>query len=260
MCNGARRVIGNGKQMRVWTDKWILDTDPRVAVSIQPHTDPQLKVSDLLEGNTNVWNVQRLRELMNPTDIPLILSVRPARNLPMDGYCWPYTRSGNYTVWSGYEVLRRKVDEETQFLLQQPSVNALKAHVWKVANPNKIRHFLWQSLSGALAVNERLSHRHLRVGRNCPRCGHLEETINNTLFTCPDHTMLGTFEYSVITKRIPLWEHFGRTWITCIGEPLLWGLRRKVLEIFHGSCGISWKLEMTKSLIILTGHRWRFWK
>lgn len=70
---------------------------------------------------------------------------------------------GKYTVKSEYEVARRKMDKETLFLLQQPSFNSLKEHVWKNFITNKIRHFLWQSLSRALAVNERLAHMHCRV-------------------------------------------------------------------------------------------------
>lgn len=71
------------------------------------------------------------------------------------------------------------------YFLQQPSYNSLKEYSWKVAAPSKYRHFLWQALSGVLVVNERLTHRHLRVDCYCPRCGHLEKTINHVIFTCP---------------------------------------------------------------------------
>lgn len=86
---------------------------------------------------------------------------------------------------SGYELAHVKHYEETCFLLQQPSINSLKEQVWKVATTNKIHHFLWQTFYGALAVNGRFAYRHVRVDPCCPRCGHLEETINYALFTCP---------------------------------------------------------------------------
>lgn len=96
-----------------------------------------------MDSATNSWNLPRLQEYVDRGDIPLVLSLRPTTSPTNDGYCWHYTNSGLYTVRLGYEVARRKLDEETQFLLQQPSCNSLKEHVWKVATISKILPFLW---------------------------------------------------------------------------------------------------------------------
>lgn len=101
----------------------------------------------------------------------------------MTGYCWHYTISSKYTVKSGYEVVRRKLDVDTQFFLQLSSLNPLKKREWKAKTSNKLRRFLWQILSGALAVNERLAYRHLHVECTCPTSSQQEETINHALFT-----------------------------------------------------------------------------
>lgn len=42
---GSRRIIGKGKDTLVWKDKWIPDTDPRLASCALANPNPQLRVS-----------------------------------------------------------------------------------------------------------------------------------------------------------------------------------------------------------------------
>ena len=67
----------------------------------------------------------------------------------------------------------------------EPSINPLLSKVWKLKAPRKIKHFLWQCLTGCIAVCSRLAERHCGNERACPRCGGDEETINDLLFECP---------------------------------------------------------------------------
>ena len=80
-------------------------------------------------------------------------------------------------------LARAKPDEKTEFRI--PSLNPLKKKIWKVKTGKKFCHFLWQILLEAISVNERLFKRHIGNDPSCPRCGHAEETINHTIFTCP---------------------------------------------------------------------------
>ncbi|KAG2249661.1 hypothetical protein Bca52824_089289 [Brassica carinata] len=57
--------------------------------------------------------------------------------------------------------------------------------IWKLKAPRKIKHFLWQALTGCVATCSRLADRHCGTDRSCPRCGNGEETINHLLFLCP---------------------------------------------------------------------------
>lgn len=75
----------------------------------------------------------------------------------LDGLTGVRRKNGENASQRGGQIWKGK--NHSQFLLQQPSLNSLKEHAWKVQTSNKIRHFLWQALSGALAVNERLAHR-----------------------------------------------------------------------------------------------------
>ena len=49
--------------------------------------------------------------------------------------------------------------------MQEPSINPLLSKVWKLKAPRKIKHFLWQCLTGCVAVCSRLAERHCRNER-----------------------------------------------------------------------------------------------
>lgn len=163
---GTRRILCSGQQMLVWSENWLPNVNPRPATSILTEINHLLKVSDCR------WNLHLIRVAVSPSYFSLILSLKPPSRLSSDGYCWHYTNSGNYTIKSDYEVSRMTIHEDTRFLLHKPFFNPLKEYVRKIPAPNKLRHFIWQALSGDLAVNERLAHRHLRVSSCCLRRGH----------------------------------------------------------------------------------------
>nr|VDD50841.1 unnamed protein product [Brassica oleracea] len=60
-----------------------------------------------------------------------------------------------------------------------------KSHVWKIKAPSKMKHFLWQVISGCVATAERLTYRPMSTDMICPRCAGPVESINHLLFECP---------------------------------------------------------------------------
>ncbi|XP_018463519.1 uncharacterized protein LOC108834691 [Raphanus sativus] len=184
---GLRKTIGAGLNTFVWTEPWIPDIDarpPRPSGRVT-YRHPKLLVHSFIRRDTRDWDTNLLLEHFHPEDIPLILKLRPSNTWSMDGYAWNYTKSGTYTVKSGYNRLQeiKACDAEAQTL--QPSITGLQSHVWKINAPGKMKHFMWQALTGCIATTERLAYRHLGTDRSCPRCGDPEETINHLLFECP---------------------------------------------------------------------------
>ena len=102
-----------------------------------------------------------------------------------DGYSWPYTKSGNYSVKSGYWAARDLSRPICDPPSQGPGVTALQAQVWKLKTTRKLKHFAWQCISGCLSTCQRLAYRHMGTDKSCPRCGASEESINHLLFHCP---------------------------------------------------------------------------
>ncbi|XP_019097419.1 PREDICTED: uncharacterized protein LOC109131190 [Camelina sativa] len=185
LLSGSRKNIGSGFDTRVWSDPWISSIPARPALSKLDNTDPNLFVNALIDPVSKSWKVELLHELIQPEDIPRILGLHPSSKFSRDAYVWTHTKSGNYSVKSGYLAASASRRGDCGLPFQGPSVSALQAQSWKIPTSRKIKHFLWQSVSGCLVTCQRLVNRHLATDRLCPRCGMEEESINHVLFECP---------------------------------------------------------------------------
>ncbi|KAG2292242.1 hypothetical protein Bca52824_038911 [Brassica carinata] len=120
------------------------------------------------------WDERMMREIFVPGDIHILRKNQPV-----------LTRNGVYSVKSGYDLAFSLHNQE---LLEDqnaiPSLNPLKARVWNVKVPSKIKVFIWKSLSGAIAVNDGLNARGMRCDNLCQICGMDGESINHVLFAC----------------------------------------------------------------------------
>ena len=182
---GLQRTIGTWEHTKVWEDCWIPDVRTRPTLPVGDMFDVDLKVHHFIDYESKTWNEPLLRELLRAEDVTKILKMKPSRLGRKDGYTWSFTKSGAYTVRAGYEVTndRRRALGEAQ--VAEPSVTHLKKEVWKLNTSRKIKHFLWQSLSGFVTAASRLCDRHCATDRSCLQCGAEEETINHILFECP---------------------------------------------------------------------------
>ncbi|XP_010480522.1 PREDICTED: uncharacterized protein LOC104759275 [Camelina sativa] len=126
------------------------------------------------------WHLPILEEYMDPADIPLIQSLPVSKSFRSDRLIWHYTKSGKYSVRSGYR-LARELQKEVEF---GPTCTVLRAQAWKLEVPSKVQHFFWQVASGSLPVKERIAHRGVRCDVTCQRCGFVVESINHALFEC----------------------------------------------------------------------------
>ncbi|KAG7574769.1 Endonuclease/exonuclease/phosphatase superfamily [Arabidopsis suecica] len=180
---GLIKRVGSGTSISVWEDPWIPAQFPRPAKSNGSLVDPLLKVNNLIDSRSNFWNIALLEEIFDPEDIAIISALPVGAPTKEDTLGWHFTKSGKYTVKSGYHTARLG-NLETNFSLIGPDIKPLKAHSWKVHCPPKIRHFLWQILTGCVPVTENLRRRGIDCDTGCARCGEPVETINHTLFQC----------------------------------------------------------------------------
>ena len=142
-------------------------------------------VHHLIEQHSQTWNVELLNDFITTEDIPRILDLRISRTGRRDCYSWDFTKSGLYTVKSGYEVAHEMRTKTIHPVVLEPSTTALKKATWKLKAPRKLKHFQWQALSGFIATAEQLKIRHCTQDSTCVRCGAEIESINHTLFECP---------------------------------------------------------------------------
>ncbi|CAA7022569.1 unnamed protein product [Microthlaspi erraticum] len=187
LVSGLRRAIGSGANTAVWRDPWIPDSKPRPPTKRGTFQDPYLLVYHLINQETKEWKLETLRQLFTEEDVRWIQGIRPSRVPTTDRLVWAYTKSGVYTVKSGYDLAMSKTEVITGQVLE-PSTTVLKRRAWKTRTTKKLKHFLWQCITGCIAVRDILVDRHCGTERSCPRCGAEAETVNHLIFTCPAAT------------------------------------------------------------------------
>nr|VDD26455.1 unnamed protein product [Brassica oleracea] len=99
-------------EVKVWEDPWIPTTPARHARPLAPVLNPNMRVIDFINQDTKEWDVGLLQNYVHPEDIPLIRSMSISSAHRRDTFCWSYTKSGIYTVKSGYWVASNLMQPE----------------------------------------------------------------------------------------------------------------------------------------------------
>lgn len=190
---GARVIIGNGKGTKLWQERWLNRKPASKVQSMKRQQSPtsvcladDMKVSELLQSNGRDWNTELIEELFSEEVRDKIYDITPAGKESDDSYAWDYTKTGHYTVKSGYWVQVNIINarQETQEILQ-PGLDVLYQMIWKLETSPKIHPFLWRCLKNSLPVAGNMYSRHISKDSRCIRCGQEDETVNHLLFTCP---------------------------------------------------------------------------
>ncbi|KAG7541734.1 Reverse transcriptase zinc-binding domain [Arabidopsis thaliana x Arabidopsis arenosa] len=204
---GLRKMIGDGEDTFVWTARWILDGVMRAPLMRNIIFDLDMKVKDLLDPIAGTWDLESLQEHFFPRDVELILKIKPVISSE-DFHVWEHTKSGEYSVKSGYwfAFQREKADLICEFQMQ-PSIQPIKDLIWKSLTPTKIRNFMWKVISGAVPVVDKMMSRGLKVDSRCQSCGH--EGFDS-------HSLYHNFFYLFVSAKnnlIPLETRRSFPWI-----------------------------------------------
>ncbi|XP_048605453.1 uncharacterized protein LOC125582987 [Brassica napus] len=158
--HGARVVIGNGRDTKIWQERWIGAAPATMIKSVRRSEGNErisladdMRVSALIRVNGKEWNLDLIERLFTTEVQEQILKIRPAGNYSRDTYSWEFTKTGHYTVKSGYWVQTNIVapDKEVQEVIQ-PRLDGIYQQIWGLETSPKIKHFLWKCLSNALPV------------------------------------------------------------------------------------------------------------
>lgn len=110
-----------------------------------------------------------------------ILSIKQSLTGAPDKLVWLGTKTGEYSVKSGYYIAVEDEDREGEPIGHD--FNWTK-NIWNLDCASKVKLFGWKVLKGALPVGERLAARQVPIDPRCKRCG-CTESITHLLFQCP---------------------------------------------------------------------------
>jgi hypothetical protein len=104
--------VGNGDQINMWLDPWIPRGSTRRPITPRQHT-VLTKVSELIDPQTGMWDVDLVQDIFWTEDVQHILSI-PIKHGMEDLIAWHYDLKGTFSVKSAYHVLEDKREHSQQ--------------------------------------------------------------------------------------------------------------------------------------------------
>ncbi|CAB4298745.1 unnamed protein product [Prunus armeniaca] len=99
---GVRWRVGNGENIQICVDRWM--PQPYTFKVQSPHPEMPVWVKDLIDPVTKAWKRDEVIRWFSETEAQLILKMPISRLGCPDKLLWHFTKHGNYTVKSGYEL------------------------------------------------------------------------------------------------------------------------------------------------------------
>ncbi|GKV01547.1 hypothetical protein SLEP1_g14094 [Rubroshorea leprosula] len=143
--HGCWRLIGDGRNTRIWSDPWIPGNSQYYVQSPQPENCDLEYVRDLIDADTHTWKRDLVMETFNSHEAQLILSL-------------PLSWMGQHDSWG-----RR---------------------LWSLDIPEKVHLLLWSAYCNILPTKDNLHHRQIMVDPECPVCDLEQESVLHSLMSC----------------------------------------------------------------------------
>ncbi|KAI5351195.1 hypothetical protein L3X38_004086 [Prunus dulcis] len=149
--------------------------------------DAPVKVCELIDWNHGVWNLLPIAHLISQHELNAITTIPIRGSVSGDRLVWPWVKSGNFTVKSGYNWI---VNQN----IRCPLANAQSSHtisldtwkiIWESKTLPKVKQFLWRAVSNILPSFLNLHKRRLSSSHLCPICLESPESIEHMLVLCP---------------------------------------------------------------------------
>ena len=174
--NGIGWNVGNGVNIKFWTDKWVRGCAPRELIE-GPINDMEcnLAVADLLQDNN--WNWEALSFNL-PSDIEDKIKAIPIQlfGRKEDMLIWRLTKNGEFSTASAYRLASKDDGEANSFT---------GGWVWKIDTLPRIQSFLWLCHHRSILVREMLANRGIQCDTTCLLCRNASESAIHLLRECP---------------------------------------------------------------------------
>lgn len=133
------------------------------------------------------WDLLPIIDHLSDNELVAISSIPLSAEWENDKLVWPYEKSGNFTVRSGYHKLH---DMRIKPSIQHPhwshSVNpAVWKLIWSIKAIPKVMHFLWRACSNLLPTMANLFLKKIVKSPLCPICNEYPKSVEHMLFLCP---------------------------------------------------------------------------
>uniref|UniRef100_A0A2N9G5T2 RNase H type-1 domain-containing protein n=1 Tax=Fagus sylvatica TaxID=28930 RepID=A0A2N9G5T2_FAGSY len=177
--------VGDGKQIKIWKHRWLLEDCHRTIITHGPPILQDCTVDQLITKPKMEWDTALIDKLFIPYDAEAIKNIPLSSRAPPDQFYWPGTANGIYTVKSGYQTL---LHNENNLLPGSSTTDALQPiwnTVWSLRIPKKCQHFAWRASREALPTKVNLCKRRIPIDPNCENFQNTPEDVLHAVWTCP---------------------------------------------------------------------------
>ncbi|KAG6687379.1 hypothetical protein I3842_11G068200 [Carya illinoinensis] len=252
--------VGNGKHIRIWTDKWVPRPSSYMIQSPVSILDKEASVDQLINPQTMQWNLGLIHSIFSEEEANLIckMPISPCRS--RDILSWRCSSNGKFSVKSAYH-LQSSIRENGK---GQPSnsnmVSKVWERLWSIGVPNGTKSFLWRAAKESLPTNLNLLKRKVVTSPLCPICLSEEETVSHALWSCKSaqDKMSSTAEsfkelLESMLEKLP-------SEVLCemaVTIKLLWYRRNNLVfeDIFSSPANLSKRIQAELSIIRLGGEQ-----
>jgi ribonuclease HI/exonuclease III len=177
--------VGNGRNVRIWRDKWLPRASTYRIQSPRCGFEENTTVEALIDRNTGSWDKILVGELFLEPEATIICNIPLSRYGHNDKLIWRATTSGVFSVRSAYHL---EISRKEQ--LQGEGSNPAKDEViwkviWHLNIPNSARVFIWRACKNILPTKVNLKRRGVLKDDVCLFCQREPESAGHVLWECP---------------------------------------------------------------------------
>ncbi|KAH6763321.1 hypothetical protein C2S52_020754 [Perilla frutescens var. hirtella] len=166
-------------------DRWIPNRHfYRIPTFGEEHSN-LFTVHDLFNEDGVSWNINLIKSIYPEEIAHDILLISICDSGSQDCIMWNHTKSGTYSVRSGYWVAMSLKDASTSKASSSSYNSTDWRWFWKLSIPPRIKIFIWKCMRGVLPTNTNLAKKGIVLDHTCVRCSLSEESPEHAPRDCP---------------------------------------------------------------------------
>ncbi|WJX93691.1 hypothetical protein P8452_75185 [Trifolium repens] len=177
---GCRWRIGNGNNIPLWNENWLVDALPLEPVNNNDMLYSGFTVSDLMENDFKEWNVRRISGMFDQHSAARILATPLYPSIIDDRRLWRGESKGDYSVKSAYRLCVQDLIDTSHL-----RVNGNWNLVWNIKAPPKVKNLIWRICRRCLSTRVRLRDKGVDCVQVCALCNIDNEDSEHVFFKCP---------------------------------------------------------------------------
>jgi hypothetical protein len=133
--------VGDESKIRIWSDKWVPKASGGYIQSPVQILDRNAVVSEIMDRDSNWWNMPLIHEVFSAEEAGLICGVAVSPRSGEDRLIWNYTKNGDFTVRSAYHLAKDKFEVDKGSCSTEIAANHYGELYGRLTGLKQLSHF-----------------------------------------------------------------------------------------------------------------------